>query len=89
MERDADRYTLIPTADLRDPGLTWAEKGLLAYLRAHPDTAGLTVGRIAADRVDDVRAVSAALLGLHAKGFLDVHPGAGLDGALWGDEGGE
>lgn len=63
-------HAVVPAHILRDPGLTWAEKGLLTYLLSWPADHVPGFDKVAADGLDNPRAVRAALAALEAKGLI-------------------
>lgn len=66
----ADAFTIISNAWLRDPKLSWADKGLLAYIASHAAGHRLTTEQILAEGKDGIDAVRAALGRLEVAGYL-------------------
>lgn len=69
-ESRKDHFTIVPNDRLRNPGLTWAEKGMVDYLTSHRAGYGLTIEQIIGDSEDGERAVRTILGSLERKGWI-------------------
>jgi hypothetical protein len=63
-------YVLLPTHFLDDPRLTWAAKGVLAYLLSRPDEETIRLSDLVNGSADEHDAVDAALSELHTFGYV-------------------
>jgi len=78
-ERD---YAPVPNATLRDHALTYAEKGMLAYIRSHAAHYALTMEQIIGESADGSDAVRSILRSLEAKRYLRRTPVRGYRGRI-------
>jgi hypothetical protein len=65
-----DHFAQIPNAWLRDPNLTMADKGLLAYILSHSPEYPLTVEQMVKENANGADAVAMAMKRLERAGYL-------------------
>ncbi len=75
-------FSRTPNAMLRDQGLTYAEKGMLAYIASHEATYALTMEQIIEQGSDGADAVRSILRGLERKHYLKRTPVRGYRGRV-------
>jgi hypothetical protein len=68
-----DHFTIVPNHQLRNHRLSWAEKGMLAYIQSHQRGYRLTIEQIIAEATDGERAVRTILAGLERAGYVQRH----------------
>lgn len=78
----AEDFTRVPNEELRDFALTYAEKGVLAYIRSHAATYSLTMEQIVAEGAEGADAVRSILRSLERKGYLTRTPVRGYRGRI-------
>lgn len=78
----ASDYAPIPNATLRDPALTYAEKGMLAAIRSHAAHYALTMEQLINESAEGPDAVRSILRSLERKRYLERTPVRGYRGRI-------